>query len=139
MIFWLLTFYTFVILFSYASIDPTSESVKITKWEFCEGCKETVNLFSIVASTELIEMQNKGKLSSIVLAVQNLVNGICDNAYLNKFNKFVKHSCIKIMDEHQHPFLKQFEGSVSSTIVTQNSVVLNQKRKVYFQFEYNLF
>jgi hypothetical protein len=128
MIYWLALLFFFIICC--VSTESVSESVKITKWEYCEGCKETVNLFSLVTSTELGEMQKRGKSASSILAVQNLVNGICDNVHLNQFNKFVQHSCIKIMDEHQLPFLRQFEGSVSTTSVTHNSAILDQKRKV---------
>ncbi len=118
------------VLFNGVVSKDAVESVKITKWEYCEGCKETVSLFSQVSAAELNKMQKDGKSAKSVLAVQDLVAGICDHKSLNQFNRFIQLTCIKIMEEHQLPFLKQFEGSVSSTSVTHNSVVLEQKRKV---------
>ena len=109
---------------------PANNSATITKWQYCEGCKETVNLFSMVSAAELAKMQKEGKLAKSVLEVQNLVTLICDNEYLTKFQPFIKYSCMKIMDEFRLPFLKQFEGSMSSTMMTQKLDIFERKKNI---------
>mmetsp|Transcript_34429 Transcript_34429/g.50042 ORF Transcript_34429/g.50042 Transcript_34429/m.50042 type:complete len:277 (+) Transcript_34429:39-869(+) len=102
----------------------------ISKWEFCEGCKETVNLYARVSSSRLQEMQSKGIIANSVLESQNLLDGICDHEYIMKYNEFVKFSCIKILEDFGIPFLKHFDGKSSAASVIQKAETYNRKKAI---------
>ncbi len=105
-------------------------TAKITPWEYCEGCKETVNLFADVSAKALQQMQKDGEGGEGMLEIQKLISLLCDNPQLDKFNPFVKYSCMKIMDEKRLPFLTSFEGSASAATATQKGVVYERRKSV---------
>jgi hypothetical protein len=77
-------------------------------------------------------MQRKGISAESVLESQNLLDGICDNEQIMKFNEFVKFSCIKLLDDFGIPFLKHFEGKSSAASVLQKAETYNRKKAVLF-------
>ena len=112
------------------STNQEKVNVSISKWEYCEGCKETVNLYTRVLSNKLLSMHNGGVKAHSELIAEDLVNGICDSEDLVKYKDFVKYSCIKIMDNHNSVFLKQFEGTSSPTNVLNKALVFERKKHV---------
>ena len=107
-----------------------SMSVTVSKWEYCEGCKETVNLYTRSLSNRLETMHKTGVQPNSELTAQDLIDGICDSEDLQKFQNFVKYSCIKILNSNETYFLEQFQGISSTATVLQKALVFERKKNV---------
>ena len=103
------------------------ESVTIKSWEFCEGCKETVNLFSRVFAQELSHMNKKGVAPFSAFEAGNIVNLICDNAYFEQYVPSIKYSCINLMEKHRVEILEHFTGNASAVTVANKAQVFEKK------------
>jgi len=110
--------------------EPVPEKVTIKSWEFCEGCKSTVNLFSKIFAKELGKMQRGGVPSFSSFEAASVVNLICDDEYFNQFVPAVRYSCINIMDNHREQFLRHFTGNASAVTVANKALVFSRKREI---------
>lgn len=107
-------------------------SVTVSKWEYCEGCKETVTLYTRSLAKRLENMHRTGVKPNSELTAQDLIYGICDSEDLHKFQNFVKYSCIKILNANETFFLEQFQGISSPTTVLQKALVFERRKNVYY-------
>lgn len=112
--------------------DDNVQSASISKWEYCEGCKETVNLYARKIAARLRAMHDSGLQVNSPLEAADLVEGICDDTHLLKYRDFMKFSCMKIMDEHRAKFLKRFEGKSSGSTPLQKADLYQKKKAVKF-------
>ncbi|RYG95662.1 hypothetical protein EON65_55640 [archaeon] len=107
------------------------EKVSIVSWQYCFGCKQTVSLYSRLASAELQKMQRQGKPVSSILDAGSIVSNMCDNAEWSKiYQPFVHYSCVKIMTENTTQFLNHFAGSTTVDTFTNKADMYHRKRKV---------
>ncbi len=91
----------------------SAETATITSWQYCHGCKETVLYYLQKIYHNLQGMERAGKPSMSFVDANKLVELICDEAYFDHFQPFVKLSCIKILNEGKEQFLKHFAGGSS--------------------------
>jgi hypothetical protein len=98
-------------------IDPNNppNQVTLSKWQYCAGCKGTIELFTTLATNKIIEMQSKGISSGEELDVAPLLDTICDLGYYERYAPFMKYGCMKLLKDHQQEFLDTFNGDVVST------------------------
>lgn len=106
------------------------ESVTIKSWEFCEGCKQTVNLFSRIFAQELSDMNKKGVAPFSAFEAGNIINLVCDNSYFEQFVPSVKYSCINLMDKHRVQILEHFTGNASAVTVANKAQVFERKKHI---------
>lgn len=120
---------------STSTTSPTSpadsqDNVTITSWQYCAGCKRTVDLYSKLTAEMLDRMQKAGTQSYSKLDAVELSNGLCDHAYFNTYQPFVHWSCVKIMSEHKIDFLSEFKGNVTAANLLNKADIFKRKRKV---------
>ena len=112
--------------------DPPAESrpnVTIATWQYCEGCKETVEVYSKEAANVLLNMNRvPGKKKEFDAA--SVIHHMCDNPHFAGFAEFAKLSCIKILDEYRAPFLAKFTGSTTTTSLTNKREMFEKKKDV---------
>lgn len=114
-----------------SSQTATNDSVTITQWQFCFGCKQSVALYTKRASEEISRMQRSKVKSSSVLEANGLVEKICDHPdILYRFQPFVRYSCIKLFTDHQNAFLSAFAGKASLLSMESRAEMFERKRKV---------
>lgn len=113
----------------------SQETQTITPSEYCEGCKQTVDLYARLSASKLAEMQTNHVASGEVLDAQVVMEGMCDNVEFNsRFKAPIKYSCIKITQENATKFLEHWTGSSSSTSMIAKSDIFDRKKEVIFEF-----
>ena len=108
----------------------TAKEVQVKAWEYCEGCKATVELYAILSSDRLKQMQKSGVAQGEVMEAQTLLEGICDNPHFNKYASFIKYSCIKVLEDFRLPFLESFVGKADASSATVLNTVYSRKKEV---------
>ena len=109
------------------------ENVTISKWEYCQGCKETVQLFATVSSDTLMSMQKTGVEAHQTVEANKLATEICYNKNFNKqFQKSIKYSCIKILNDHSQTFLQSFTGSATASSILNKADLFLKKKQVFY-------
>eukprot|EP01038_Epipyxis_sp_PR26KG_P004057 gene4057-5800_t len=119
-----------IFLFVRSEEVPNIPTEKITKWEYCQGCKELVNMYAMLSSSELNRMQQEGKKQSSILEANDLVAGICDRKEFEKFLPFMKYACIKIMEEYRIKFLEYFKGSTTASSMLNKADTFHKKKNI---------
>ncbi len=110
--------------------DIAPENATIKSWEYCEGCKETVNLFSKKFAAALHTMHTSGVRAFSQFEASSVVNLICDDKHFTQFIPSLRYSCIKIMNDHSTAFLTQFQGNASSVTIANKGEVFKRKKQV---------
>lgn len=105
-------------------------NVTINAWQYCYGCKETVNAYSRAAVAELNMLEKLPKKDTKVLDAVKVMDHLCDGAYFKTLGAFAKYSCIKVLDEHRVQFLEEFAGSTSIPNLSSKKNILDKKKKV---------
>ena len=111
--------------------------VNITKWQYCEGCLKTVDLYSTVVAEEHRKLQSTGEPAGSTLQVKSgNYDDACKSKTLEKYEPFIRYSCMKIFDDHnlRVEFLKGFEGSSSVNTAVARGDIFNRKKEVSMQF-----
>jgi hypothetical protein len=120
-----------VILCSYTTIASTVPNVTITAWQYCEGCKVTVDIYSHVAANELRTMDKAPPGQRKQLDAGRLVDHLCDNPLFQKYGEFSSYSCIKTLDdEYRLKFLEAFAGTTRASTLLNKRSIFDRKRKV---------
>jgi hypothetical protein len=94
--------------------NPPSR-VTLSKWQYCAGCRGTIELFTTLATNKIAEMQSNGVSSGEEMDVAPLLDTICDLSYYERYAPFMKYGCLKLLHDHQREFLDAFNGEVVST------------------------
>ena len=103
----------------------------IEPWEYCEGCKLTVDLYSRLTSEKMAEMQAAHEDSSSAVDADSLVKGMCDNTEFSAtYKPAAKYSCIKLLDENRSAFLNAWVGSSSAALAMSKGGVFEKKKDV---------
>lgn len=105
-------------------------TVTIKKWEYCLGCKYTVEAYANVASKKIQDMEKEGHPTDTRVDAATIGNNICDAATFGNFETYIQHSCIKIMTDHSLDFLKTFEGSLTSSIAYSKGEMFSRARDI---------
>ena len=109
--------------------DPSIPTVNISKWEYCEGCKVTVDAYSLASYKRMKDMQSQKVPDFEILESSALVEGICDSQPFEElYDAAMKHSCIKIFNDHQTEFGKVFEGKIGVLTVNAPNEVYMKRR-----------
>jgi hypothetical protein len=118
-------------------IDSSSEEIiEITRWQFCEGCIQTVMSFSSLLSERLLAAQQKGRKPGSNLMIGNnedLPSSVCSRGNIPQMKPFVKHSCQKIFngDSQQRDVMSIFTSNdASPASVRSNTDMYEKNRKV---------
>lgn len=109
-------------------------SVSVSKQDYCEGCKETVALYSRVSFDMLEDMKKKGVKPKSTLDAEVVVNKMCDHDSIKQYKDSIKYSCIKMMDEQEAriKFLEYFEGITSAPGMVGKAEIYRRKKDVRF-------
>lgn len=128
---------TAVVLIAFASVtiiadDPSSdvESVTIYPWQFCQGCKHTVSLYTKVTSDQLLQMKKKGAPSKAPLEGTKIAEKICDDPSFYNLQPFMRWGCVKIMSEHAQDFLQEFSGQFNANDLRNKADNFKRTRRV---------
>lgn len=110
--------------------EAEREVVKITKQEFCEGCKETVHLYANKVAAKLQQMQDNKIPNHEVMDADSIIGKICDSIELDKYKDYIKYSCIAIFGDHREPFLSAFQGASTASAILQKGSIYERKKNV---------
>ena len=114
-----------------SSFCKSESNVTITAWQYCQGCKITVDLYAHVAAKELKLLDKLPKNEKKVLDAAKVVDYLCDNSQLHSFRNFAKYSCIKVLDDDTRvKFLEEFAGSTSIPSLLNKKGIYEKKKKV---------
>ena len=118
---YLTVLFLLVLLTILYSVECKKKSVQkkdnqtISPWEYCEGCKVTVDLYSQLSQKKLAEMQAAGVKHGTSFDANTVIPGMCDNEdFASNYAPAMKWSCIKIIEENATKFLLPFEGDSSA-------------------------
>jgi hypothetical protein len=118
---------------------PKMENQSVTPWEYCEGCKVTVDLYAELAVQEMRQMQMFGVKEGEVFAAEKIIHNMCDNADFNaRHIPAMKFSCIKITSDNLTDFLDPWQGAASAATMGSKGVVFDIKQEVRFVVLYGL-
>jgi hypothetical protein len=111
------------------AVKPENQTV--TPWEFCEGCKVTVDLYAQLASTQMQEMQRNGVKDGETFSAEEVVKNMCDNPDFNAaYIPAMKYSCIKVTSDNLTKFLDPWAGSASAASLGSKGNVFDNKQEV---------
>ncbi len=121
-----------VVLFSVSVVVSTdAPNVTITAWQYCEGCKLTVDIYSQVAAKELKKLDNLPKGEKKVLDASKAVENLCDSTLFDAYGDFGKYSCMKVLEEeYRIKFLEEFAGSTTITSLLNKKAIFEKKQRV---------
>ena len=89
--------------------------ITLQKWQYCSGCKATVEILANLATREIVKMQEKGLPVGEELDISPLMDEVCSHHFLSAYQPFVEHSCHKLMSEHRNDFVDVFDGTDASS------------------------
>jgi hypothetical protein len=119
------------VLWAVAVNAAPAPNVTITAWQYCEGCKLTVDIYAQVAAKELKLLDKLPKGEKKVLDAAKAVENLCDNELFNSYGDFGKYSCMKVLEEeHRIKFLEEFAGSTTITSLLNKKGIFEKKQKV---------
>lgn len=134
---WMLLIMVYAAVFvcnSQPSLEP-DENVTLRPWQYCEGCKHAVHLYSTVSAAELQRMYKAKVPNKSQMEAGDLAEGLCDNVYYSDYQPFIRWSCVKIMHESRVQFLDEFAGE--ATLANRLSKAENFRRKRHVLFFWN--
>lgn len=106
-------------------------NVTITSWQYCQGCKTTVEIYAKVAAKELKKLDSLPKGQEKVLDAAKVVDHLCDNELFRPYGNFASFSCIKVLDgENRVQFLQEFAGSTTIESMLNKKNLVERKKKV---------
>jgi hypothetical protein len=111
-------------------LSNEAKNVTITSWQFCEGCKLTIDVYAERITNEMKKMIKSGKPSGSELVANNVVDGLCESDNFAKYNDFVKWSCTKIFEEFRVPFLEAFQGTLSQFSTITKADIYDKRMEV---------
>jgi len=112
------------------ALIEAEDSVTIRPWQYCEGCKHAVYLYSTVSAAELQRMYKAKVPNRSQMEAGDLAEGLCDNVYYSDFQPFLRWSCIKIMHENRVKFLEEFAGEATLANRLSNAENFRRKRHI---------
>jgi predicted DNA binding protein len=122
-----------VVLWTVVVSAAPAPNVTITAWQYCEGCKLTVDIYAQVAAKKLKLLDKLPKGEEKVLDAAKVVENLCDNELFNSYGEFGKYSCIKVLEEeHRIKFLEEFAGSTTITSLLNKKGIFEKKQKVVY-------
>jgi hypothetical protein len=100
-----------------AQNDPEKEKPVVTlqKWQYCAGCKATVEIFANLATKEIMKMQESGIPVGEDLNISPMMSEVCGHQFMEAYQPFVGHACGKLMNDHKQDFMDVFEGTDASS------------------------
>jgi hypothetical protein len=98
------------------------------------GCKATVELFTTIATSRIVQMQEAGRPVGEDLDITNIVNEVCHHQHMTQYQPFVQYACEKLMQDHRMDFLETFDGTdASSAFSTVKGNVFHKTKEVCYQ------
>lgn len=123
------------ILCSCRAKEAVVPNVTITAWQYCQGCKITVDIYSKVAAQELKLLDKLPKGEKKIMDAAKVVDHLCDNTMFQSYGAFGSYSCIKVLDdEHRLKFLEEFAGSTTIADLLNKKGIFDKKKKVAYTF-----
>ena len=113
--------------------DEIPPKVTISGWEYCQGCKQTVEICSKVTAKELKLLDKLPKGQKKVLDAVKITDLLCDNPLFEAYGQFGKFSCIKVLEDSDHrlKFMEEFTGSTSISKLLSKKSIFDRKKKVF--------
>jgi len=112
------------------AVAQESAQVTISAWQFCEGCKITVDAYAQLASQEIKRLDKLPKKKENTLDALKVMDHMCDDVYFRDYKDFAKYSCIKILDDTRNKFLEEFTGSATLASLSSKKDVVAKKKNV---------
>ena len=107
-----------------------SPEVTISAWQFCEGCKITVDAYAHLATKEIHRLEKSPNKDAKTLDALKIMDHMCDDSYFQDYKDFAKYSCIKILGDTRNEFLEEFTGSATLASLSSKKDILSKKEKV---------
>lgn len=85
--------------------------INIEPWQYCAGCKCSIEALHGVAGLKFKEMENEkqGSSYSATLNLRNITATLCRKAYFDDYQPFIRHSCNKIIKDEYLKFLRTYK------------------------------
>lgn len=113
-----------------AQEDGENGKIVIRPWQYCEGCKHTVQLYTMLTKDKLKNMQSRAVPSKTTVEANEVAQGICDHVSFFSMQPFMRYSCMKIMDEASQNFLEEFTGHLTVSDLQSKADSFKRKRRV---------
>jgi hypothetical protein len=110
--------------------EDESDTVTIRPWQYCQGCKHTVQLYAILSAKEMARMKKKGIPSKSQMDSVSIANGMCEHDNFYSFKPFVRWSCVKIIQESSQMLLQAFLGNQSASDMIGKHENFKRKQQV---------
>jgi len=113
------------------SEEVPATTVTISPGQYCYGCKTLVLAYMTTISDELTKMKKQNIQNGAVVDAAALAKNICDSAFFDMYEEYIRHSCIKIMHEHYLQFIKKFEGLGSPELIYGTGSLYRKTKEVF--------
>jgi len=108
----MMNFYLVLSVFACAYAG-SEDTYTLQKWEYCAGCKITVEHFFRQSSESIRQSQaDKGRSTveaPMVFDLEPIVSNICMDEHFYNFVPEMTYACVKLIDSHKDVFLKYNE------------------------------
>jgi hypothetical protein len=121
---------TFVFAFVLPLCSSQVKNATISAWQYCHGCKITVDLYAKQTVSELKKLDKLPKGLKKELDAAHVLDYLCDNIMIDDFDSFAKFSCIKVLDEYRIQVAEQFSGSFTVAALSNKKELYEKKKNV---------
>lgn len=91
--------------------QDSENKIVLQYWQYCAGCKATLEVLHGKAESKFKEMEEKKAGSSMTakLDIYDLTNNICENKYFEGYKPFIRHACYKIIGDELSTIVKHYK------------------------------
>lgn len=105
-----------------------TETVTIHPWQYCQGCKYTVELYAKVAADRLKQQKKIG--GPAAMAGEEILETLCEDPAFFNMQSYMRWGCMKLLGEHMNEFLAEFAGQFTATDLMNKADNFKRARKV---------
>lgn len=105
-----------------------AETVSIHPWQYCQGCKYTVELYAKVAADRLKQQKKAG--GPAAMAGEEILGTLCEDPAFFNMQSYMRWSCMKLLGEHMDEFLAEFAGQFTATDLMNKADNFKRARRV---------
>lgn len=109
------------------------DTVQIRPWQYCQGCKYTVELYAKVAADRLKQQKKAG--GPAAMAGEEILESLCEDSAFFNLQPYMRWSCMKLLGENMNEFLEEFAGQFTATDLINKADNFKRARRVSNHFE----
>jgi hypothetical protein len=120
-----------VTLFYIVAVQEESdkaETVSIHPWQYCQGCKYTVELYAKVAADRLKQQKKAG--GPAAMAGEEILGTLCEDPAFFNMQSYMRWSCMKVLGDNMNEFLAEFAGQFTATDLMNKADNFKRARRV---------